>query len=323
MQPSKIWGECPALAVALMGCSALGCADSSSTNPFGSAGAAATAGATGDGQAASTGDDDPAPPPDPDDDGASTGRGSDGTTGTDADGSTSGSSGPELPSFEGLIDLGSLVILGDSIGDGGGQGPYYYALLRASLEQHYGPIEYRNNADGGSETDALPGQVSDLPSVLPGPVAVVITSGGNDMKDDIGSVILGTDGPHRAQMKANIDAALGALTTPGRFGPGVEVYVFEANIYDSSDGAGDFGQHDCAFGGGLPPIPTDPFFETWNADIRDAVEARGQIPVDMHGYFYGHGYASGDNWYASDCTHPNSDGHDELHRFVFEIITGT
>ena len=28
------------------------------------------------------------------------------------------------------------------------------------------------------------------------------------------------------------------------------------------------------------------------------------------------------SWYAGDCTHPNSVGHDELHRLFYEQITG-
>jgi lysophospholipase L1-like esterase len=242
------------------------------------------------------------------------------TTGPGPD--PSGGSTGENVGFGGLDTLGSLVILGDSIGDGGGQGPYYYELLRDSLAGHYGPIEYRNRAQSGSETGALREQISGLSDSLPGPVAVVITSGGNDMKGALGQVILGADGTLRAQVQANIQGAIGDLTAPGRFGPGVEVYVFEANIYDSSDGLGNFGQADCAFAGGLPPIASDPLFDRWNSDIEATVSDMGQTPIDMHGYFYGHGFNSAMNWYASDCTHPNSVGHSELRDLLFETITG-
>jgi lysophospholipase L1-like esterase len=244
-------------------------------------------------------------------------------TTTSADGSTSaGESSSGEPPPMGLPDVGSLVIMGDSIGDGGGQSPFYYTLLRDDLAAHYGAIEYVNAADSGSETDALLGQANGLPNNLPGPVVVVITSGGNDMKSNLPAVIGGLDGPMLAQMQANIDAALSELLAPGRFGAGVEVHVFEGNIYDASDGAGDFGQQDCAFANGLPAIPSDVFFDRWNMAIREAVEARDQIAVDMHEYFYGHGYHANPSWYASDCTHPNALGHDELHRLVYEHITG-
>ena len=35
-----------------------------------------------------------------------------------------------------------------------------------------------------------------------------------------------------------------------------------------------------------------------------------------------HGYHATPSWYASDCTHPNSLGHDQLRRLVFEHVTG-
>ncbi|MCB9749128.1 MAG: SGNH/GDSL hydrolase family protein [Myxococcales bacterium] len=222
----------------------------------------------------------------------------------------------------GLDALGSLVVLGDSISDGGGQPPYYYDLLRDSLTTHYGPIAYHNAAKSGSQTNALKGQAESLPDSLPGPVAVVITSGGNDMKANILQVALGLDGPVKMAVASNIDAALGELLAPGRFGPGVEVHVFEGNIYDASDGQGDYGANGCSFGEGLPMLPVDMYFDAWNAVIADAVDAREQAPVDMHGYFYGHGYHADPNWYAPDCTHPNAIGHAALRDLFFEHITG-
>lgn len=246
-----------------------------------------------------------------------------GTTAVADDGSTGpGEESTGEPPPMGLPDVGSLVILGDSIGDGGGQAPYYYTLLRDDLAAHYGGIEYVNRAQSGSETGALVGQVNGLPATLPGPVVVVITSGGNDMKSNIPAVVAGLDGAMLAAVSANIDAALEDLLAPNRFGAGVEVFVLEGNIYDASDGAGDFGQADCNFGNGLPAIPSDVFFDRWNDNIREAVEARGQTAVDMHEYFYGHGYHASPSWYASDCTHPNALGHDELHRLFYEHITG-
>lgn len=244
------------------------------------------------------------------------GMGEEGGSGGGATGGA-GATGPI-----GLDDVGSLVVLGDSIGDGGGQGPYYYQLLREDLEAAYGPIQYVNAADSGSKTGALVGQVGSLPSALPGPVVVTITSGGNDMKDNLLPIVLGQDGPARAQMAANIDAALDALLEPGRFGDGVAVYVFEGNIYDASDGEGDYGQHGCAFGQGYPTMPVDAYFASWNGAIEAEVAGHGQTYADMHGHFYGHGYSGNPSWYASDCTHPNSVGHAELASLFFHLVSG-
>ncbi len=258
--------------------------------------------------------------------GSTDGGGSTGGGDTTADTSSSGAGDSESSTGDvgpmGLPTLGSLVVLGDSISDGGGGAPFYYTLLHADLDAFYGDVQYVNVAQSGSETEALLGQVQDLPAALPGPVAVVITSGGNDMKANIVAVVTGVDGPAKAALQANIAAAQDALLAPNRFGPGVEVHLFEGNIYDASDGVGDFGANDCAFGGGFPTIPTDPFFEAWNAAIAETTEAHGGRAVDMHAWFYGHGYHTPPNWYASDCTHPSTLGHDQLRRLFYTEITG-
>jgi lysophospholipase L1-like esterase len=222
----------------------------------------------------------------------------------------------------GLAKLGSLVILGDSIGDGGGQGPFYYDLLRADLQALYGNISYQRKANGGSKTSDLKNQIGDLPKSLPGPVAVCVTSGGNDMKDVIAQIIIGQDAVFRAQMGANISQALDMLLAPGRFGAGVQVRVFEGNIYDASDGKGDFGSNNCAFGKGLPAIPSDGYFASWNGEIATRVSQHAQVLADMHAHFKGHGYHGSPSWYASDCTHPNKLGHDQLRRLFYLKITG-
>ena len=56
--------------------------------------------------------------------------------------------------------------------------------------------------------------------------------------------------------------------------------------------------------------------------IEDVVTEHGQTVLDMHGHFYGHGFNGTENWYASDCTHPNATGHDQLHRLVYRTVTG-
>ncbi|MBW2456817.1 MAG: SGNH/GDSL hydrolase family protein [Deltaproteobacteria bacterium] len=251
------------------------------------------------------------------------GPGAGGTASSGEGGSSSSTSSGEGGAIgpEGLDDLGTLVVLGDSIGDGGGQGPYYYDLLQASLAAHYGAIDVHREADSGSETSALLGQVNSLPSTLSGPVAVVITSGGNDMKDQLPLVFLGMDDVPIATMRANIDQALNALLAPDAFGAGVAVHVFEATIYDASDGQGNYASGGCVINIDSP-TPVDPFFAKWNGAIAEVVAARGQQLAPMHDTFFGHGFNNPPNWYAGDCTHPNTTGHDELHRMFYELIVG-
>ena len=250
----------------------------------------------------------------------STGASATGQGGSGGAESGRGGAGGEGPS--GLATLGTLVVLGDSISDGGGQSPFYYDLLKADLQARYGAIAYHNKAESGSKTGALVSQIQSLPNTLPGPVAVTITSGGNDMKAAILQVLTGTDGAKKAELGDNVGAALDLLLTPDHFGPGVVVHVFEGNIYDASDGAGDFGSNGCAFGQGLPAFASDPYFDGWNQVILDEVSQRGQTSADMHAYFYGHGYKSPPSWYASDCTHPSAIGHAALRDLFYAQITG-
>jgi len=251
--------------------------------------------------------------------GGAAGSASGGAAGT-ASGGAAGSAGSAGSAA--LATVGSLVVLGDSIGDGGGQAPFYYDLLKQDLTAKYGAITYKNNAQSGSKTSALKGQINGLPGSLPGPVAVCITSGGNDMKDQLLQIVAGLDGPARAQVGANISAALSSLLQPGRFGAGVEVHVFEANIYDASDGQGNFASAGCAFGSGFPALPTDGYFASWNGEIEKQVLAKGQWAIDLHQLFRLHGFNHPPKWYANDCTHPNATGHDQLRRHFYFKITG-
>jgi lysophospholipase L1-like esterase len=223
---------------------------------------------------------------------------------------------------QGLATLGALVVLGDSISDGGGSGPFYYDLLKQDLAARYGMIAYQNKAQSGSKTGALSSQIDSLPKTLAGPVAVCITSGGNDMKAALPLIIAGTDQAARTQMGTNIQTALTKLLAPGRFGTNVPVHVFEANIYDASAGKGDFGSHGCAFGQGLPTLPSDAWFASWNGVISMQVSSKSQVLADIHKHFYAHGYAGNPSWFASDCTHPNTLGHDQLRRLFYLLITG-
>ncbi len=251
--------------------------------------------------------------------GSDLGAGGPGAGGTTSSSGSSGEGGSLGAAA--LEQLGTLVVLGDSIGDGGGQGPYYYDLLKGSLAARYGAIDYYRKAESGSQTSALLGQINSLPATLPGPVAVVITSGGNDMKDNLPLVLLGMDDLQVAAMSNHIDQALAALLAPGAFGAGVDVHVFEATIYDASDGQGNFGSGGCVINFDSP-TSVDPFFGKWNGAIAETVAAHGQVLAPMHDTFFGHGFNNPPEWYAGDCTHPNATGHDELHQLFYELVTG-
>jgi lysophospholipase L1-like esterase len=253
------------------------------------------------------------------------GSGGDAATGSGAStsGSGGGSSGSGAGTPGGLPELGTLVVLGDSISDGGGVAPFYYDVLLSQLEAHYGgPIAYENHARAGSTTMALAAEIAELPAELPGPIAVAITSGGNNMQYNVLQILAGADQNARDRMGGHIDEALAELLAPDRFGSGVAVHVFEANIYDASDGQGNFGSNGCA----MPidaPDGSATFFDNWNATIADTVAAHAQTLIDFHGHFVGHGFNTPPpKWYAEDCIHPNEAGHAEIAGLFFAAITG-
>ena len=123
----------------------------------------------------------------------------------------------------------------------------------------------------------------------------------------------------------NVERAFAVGSVEVGFGAGVEVHVFEADIYDPSDGKGDFSKHGCPAPLSLLPVtPTDGFFTNWNAVVDDEVPMHGVSLVSpLHSTFYGHGVGNAaDRWYANDCIHPNKKGHNELRRMFWTGITG-
>jgi lysophospholipase L1-like esterase len=301
------WAGCIGLVGLLALTAAAGCVDGGLFSESGVAKPASTGGSTtgettGAGGAAGGGDLVP-----PTGDGGATSSGAGGSTDLGAGGQS---------------DLGSLVVLGDSISAGGGEAPFYYDQLLAELETHYGKtVDYVNHAQAGSTTLALEGQIAALPDQLVGPVAVVITSGGNNMLYCALQILTGVDQIARDRMADHIDLALTTLLEPDRFGSGVSVRVFEANIYDASDGQGNFGANACAMPLNVPN-GSAAIFDQWNDVISDQVSAHGQTLIDIHADFSGHGFNSPPSWYATDCVHPNATGHGELTQIFLAQITG-
>lgn len=255
-------------------------------------------------------------------------------------GNGSGGDGGNGGGAQGPLAFKSYVVLGDSISDRGGQGPFFYDLLVANDDAKYPDfkgkdLKTRFGADlkvvkaskAGATSRGLPGQVSSLPAELPGPVLVTITIGGNDMQGAIVDILGNRDQAARDTFAQNLDAAYTELTKPDRFGAGVKVKVVEATIYDPSDGTGDFKGAGCpAPLGFMDPTPTDPFFTNWNGVVSaEIAKYPDAAALDVHASFTGHGVEhlkDGASWYAADCIHPNAPGHDQLRRVFWSAITG-
>jgi lysophospholipase L1-like esterase len=253
------------------------------------------------------------------------------------------------------VKFQTYVTLGDSISaePGYGQAPFYWALLQKNDDTMYpdwhgkdlttlnGGVAptFVGGAIGGSVAGPYPGsaagtptldaQVASLPATLAGPVLVTITIGGNDMVGSFVDILQGTDQGDRMDFQQYIDTAMSALTMPGRFGAGVDVYVFQADIYDPSDGTGDFAAQGCPFPFSLiPEESTTTFFANWNDVVHTEVaKYPNAFWAPMHDTFKGHGLsktgtASWFNWSGFDCLHPNAKGHNAIREMFWNMITG-
>ena len=263
--------------------------------------------------------------------GGSAGTGGGGGGGTDT--GTGGNAGPTLPAD---AKVGTYIALGDSISDQGGTGPYFYDLLNADLAAKFPGLVFVHPAQQGAITDVfsdnvpsgaplLKTQIDGLGSSYAGDVVVTITIGGNDLNAHAIAAITNTDADLRAQFDAHLAAELGELTTPGRLGSG-KVYVVLANIYDFTDGQGDFATVNCGPGVNISADAVATGFGNWNSVLATNIGKVNGALYDMHADFTGHGYNNTDTtqlWYdPASCIHPNAKGHDAIRRGMYKALTG-
>lgn len=211
------------------------------------------------------------------------------------------------------------VILGDSISDAGGQSPFFYTLLGADLKARYGDMKVVKASKGGSKASNLGGQIASITGPLEGPVFVSVTIGGNDVRAAIGKVVTGGDDTkERTDFQEFLHDALAELKKPDRFGPGVQVAVYMTNIYDPSDGTGNFAFASgtkCGGALGFYPAgrPTSPTLDPWEKVFVDEAAQFNDVHVlDMRAKFQGHGVPAPEAWFVSDCIHPNAMGHNAI-----------
>jgi lysophospholipase L1-like esterase len=293
----------------------LGCGSSTSMN--GTGGNGAGSGGTGGGGTGGTG-----------------GGGAGGGGGTGGGGGGGGApSGGLVPPG---ASLGTFIVLGDSISDNGGTGPFFYDQLHTDLAKKWPSMMYVHAAVAGAITDSysdnipagaplLKTQIAGLANNYPGDVLVTVTIGGNDLNAHAVKAIGGIDATVRGEFGTHLDAELGELTTPGRLGSG-KVYVVMSNIYDFTDGQGDFATVKCGPGANVSTTMDTMVFNAWNGVAATALSNHGATLYDMHANFMGHGYNNMDMtqvWYdRNSCIHPNAAGHDAIRRSIYQIVTG-
>jgi lysophospholipase L1-like esterase len=266
--------------------------------------------------------------------GTDTGTGGNGGGGgTDTGTGTGGNGGPLVPT---TAKIGTYIALGDSISDRGGTGPYFYDLLSADLQAKYPGLTFVHGGQQGAITDVfsdnmpsgaplLKSQIAALGSSYDGDVLITITIGGNDLNAHALAAISNTDAGVRAELDTHLTAELAELTAPGRLGSG-KVYIVAANIYDFTDGQGDFATVMCGPGVNISSTATKTSFGAWNGVIASNITKVGGALYDMYADFTGHGYNNPDKtqlWYDSaSCIHPNALGHDAIRKSIYKIATG-
>ncbi|HXU73902.1 MAG TPA: SGNH/GDSL hydrolase family protein [Polyangia bacterium] len=275
--------------------------------------------------------------------GGTSGGGSGGTGGggsAGGGGGGSGGSGGGGGTTTGLVppggSLGTYIVLGDSISDQGGNAPFFYDQLHADLAKKWPSMMYVHAAVAGAITDAysdgipvgaptLKAQITGLGTSYPGDILVTVTIGGNDLNGHAVKAIGGIDATVRGEFGTHLDAELGELMTPGRLGSG-KVYLVVANIYDFTDGMGDFATVKCGPGANVTATMDQMVFGGWNGVAATSIGKAGGTLYDMHANFMGHGYNNTDMtqvWYdAASCIHPNAAGHDAIRRSIYNIVTG-
>jgi lysophospholipase L1-like esterase len=214
------------------------------------------------------------------------------------------------------------------------EAPFFYDLLAQNddakwpasagldLKTKYPGITVVKNSKAGATTNGLITQVDGLPATLEGPVLVTITIGGNDVQSALGSILTsGSDAKQRATFQTNLDNALGKLTAADR----VQVTVLLANVYDPSDGSGNFTYQGTKCPGALGYWPsgnaTDPLLGPWEQIMIDTSAKYPQVKLlDLHTRFHGHGVAASPTWFVNDCIHPNAPGHDQVRGLFWDAI---
>ena len=229
-------------------------------------------------------------------------------------------------------DSKRLIVFGDSISAGVGAptGQAYFDLLTsakastdtsANLATLYGhDVPVVNVAVGGATTANLAGQVTNLKTRLPAPVAghsiIVVTIGGNDLMRFTGI----------ATIEQKLRAFITSLQDPAWFPDGTTILL--ANVYDPSDGVGSAPQ--CFNGFDASSLTGQ--LPTWGEHYATLAKELGVGIVDSLGHFRGHGFHYDDTsnqyyqstdatlWFANDCIHPNERGHSELRRLFYEAL---
>jgi lysophospholipase L1-like esterase len=267
-----------------------------------------------------------------------------------------GEAPPPAPIGE-LDDLRLYVNIGDSLAAGynasgrNGDGGHGYARL--VLDNHPDYPEYEGHflralyADvrfvdvsesGATSSDALENVRSalrgSLPASVDGDVLVSLTCGGNDFNDDITTMMLrASTEAAAARLQGNYREIVRLLRE--RYedpAAGHAVVFLVTNVHDPTGGTGAIPPgFDEGFCGTINDPRLIPFRAVaignlvfFNEQIAAVTTELGGWLVDNHGVFFDHGMNApgAERWISDDCVHPTNEGHHQLRREEWFVLTG-
>ncbi len=228
-----------------------------------------------------------------------------------------------------------VIFLGDSITATPYLTPPWSDRIRDDLQALFGSgTEFRNYAVWGAQTDdVLNSQLLNIDTASTKPTLVMFTIGGNDALEVIGEDIP-TSLAYMETRVDNLRAILEWLFDPTHFPGGV--YVVYGNVYDPTDGEGDFTHCGVATSYGDWPECNElaTIVNGWYLDLAIGF---GADVLNMHDLFLGHGWNNSDpanpyyclgctptcpcpRWFDATCIHPSNTGHEALAGFFRDIV---
>jgi lysophospholipase L1-like esterase len=249
-----------------------------------------------------------------------------------------------------FINAGDSIAAGYDAAGNNGPGGKGYARLLLSNHPDYGAygaahlsavasgVDFRDLSESGATSDEiradLQARIDSFPAVVDGDVLLTISAGGNDFNDN---VLVMVSPQLAAQVAANLRSNLAtmiALVRDRYEDPalGKEVFVVLQTIHDPTGGTGSV---PLVFDDGFCEVLRNPLLqpvaplaldnlELVNEAIRAEAADQGAFLSDNHQLFLDHGMNApgAQRWLSGDCAHPTSEGHHQIRREMWGVLTG-
>lgn len=255
-----------------------------------------------------------------------------------------------------LQDVALYINLGDSLAAGydaagnngpGGKGyarllqsnhPDYASYAGANLTAVAGNVDFRDVSDSGATSDEilanLHSKIDDFPTTVDGDVLLTISAGGNDFNDSI-AVMLSAALTQGVATKVRQNLAAMVSLVRDRYedsSQGKEVIVVFQTLHDPTGGTGSIPPgFDDGFCSTLQNPMLQPFvsmvldnLQTMNDAIVEEAASQGAYLSDNQAVFLDHGMNApgAERWLSDDCVHPTSEGHNQIRREMWGVLTG-